>query len=155
MNDVCTTTGRLASRLCEIYSSQQEAIDSATCRVYRFFNMNHYFDLLDYAAKLAEATQDAELQTIHTQLAADFGRAILKQVTVDLGACPALPAYSLSVLLVNKEAYEDDFAVGDFTYRQAYEYTSFHQRTHWGNWLATNLQRPTGNPCGQVMRLFF
>ena len=155
LNDVCTTTGRLVDRLCGIYSSQHEAIDSATCRVYRFFNMNPYFDLLDYAAKLAEATQDAELQAIHTQLAADFGRAILKQVTVDLGACPALPAYSLSVLLVNKEAYEDDFAVGTFTYRQAYEYSTFHQRTHWGNWLATNLQTPTGNPCGQVIKLFF
>lgn len=155
LNDVCTTTGRLVDRLCGIYSSQHEAIDSATCRAYKFFNMTPYYDLLDYAAKLADATQDAELQTIHTQLAADFGRAILKQVTVDLGACPALPAYSLSVLLVNKETYEDDFSFGPFTYRQAYEYSTFHQRTHWGNWLATNLQHPVGNPCGQVIRFSF
>lgn len=152
LNDICTTTGLLANRLCEIYSSHRESIDTATCRVYQFFNGYPYFDLLDYAAKLAEATQDAQLQAIHTQLAANFGQAILKQVTVDLEECPALPAYSLSVVLQDKQSYETTPTVANFTYRQAYEYTSFHTKTHWGNWLDTNLQPPTGNPCGQVLR---
>lgn len=153
LNDICTTAGLLVNRLCELYSTHQEAIDTATCRAYQFLNTYPYFDLLDYAEKLADATQDSQFQAIHSQLAADFGRAILKQVTIDLGECAALSAYSLSVVLMDKQYYNaNSTLVPTFTRRQAYEYTSFHQKTLWGNWLDTNLQIPTGNPCGQVMQ---
>ncbi len=153
LNDICTATSQLSDRLCAIYASHQEAVDSATCHVYQFLNMYPYFDLLDYADKLAAATQDAQLQTIQSQLADAFGHAILKQVTVDLEECPALPAYSLSVVLFDKNSYEDySDQLPNFTQRQIYEYSTFHKRTHWGNWLDINLQLPTGNPCGQVIQ---
>lgn len=153
LNDICTAASQLADRLCAIYSSHQEAVDSATCRAYQFLNTYPYFDLLNYAAKLVEATQDAQLQAVHSQLAEAFGHAILKQVTVDLEENPALPAYSLSVVLLDKNSYEADSDLGlRFTRRQVYEYSTFHKRTHWGNWLDINLQTPTGNPCGQVIQ---
>ena len=153
LNNICTATSRLADRLCAIYTSNQAAVDTATCHVYQFLNQYPYFDLLDYAEKLADATQDAELQDIRSQLADAFGHVILKQVTVDLEECPALPAYSLSVVLLDKNTYEAGSDQGlNFTHRQAYEYSTFHKRTHWGNWLDINLQLPTGNPCGQVVQ---
>ena len=151
LSDICTAIRQLSDRLCEIYPTYREAIDSATCRVYRFYSEKIFFDLLDYADNLAAATGDTQLASIRDQMAEAFRNAILEQVALDMGLCPALPAYSLSVVLMDKESYETTPTLGNFTYRQAYEYTTFHRLTHWGNWLGTNLQLPEGNPCGQVI----
>ena len=78
-----------------------------------------------------------------------FGEAILEQIVIDFGTRPVLDSYSLSVVLVDHEAYNTSPTLGLFSYRQAYQYSTFHQYTGWGTWLDNNLQLPTGNPCGQ------
>ena len=148
---ICTVTRQLADRICTLYPTQREAIDRATNRVYRFCNEDPYFDLLDYARVLADETGDAQLQTIGQEIEQAFGRAILQQVTVDQGKRPALPAYSLSVVLVDHATFEAQVPGTQHTYRQAYEYSHFHKLTQWGQWLDLNQQLPTGNPCGQVL----
>lgn len=146
---VCKAAKALAHRLCELYPDQQEAIDRATCKVYRFFGGDPYFDLLDYARILAQETDDRQLKTIASEMEKAFGDAILEQIVIDSGTRPVLDSYSLSVVLTDHEAYNTTPTRGLFSYRQAYQYSSFHQYTGWGTWLDTNLQYPTGNPCGQ------
>lgn len=146
---VCAVAQELAIRLCELYPAKKEAIDRATCAVYQFYNIYPYFDLLDYARKLAAETGDGTLASVRNRLEEAFGRAILQQVIIDLGVLPVLPAFSLSVVLVDHDSYQSQSAKGDFTYRSSYEFTAFHKLTGWGNWLDTNACLPTGNPFGQ------
>lgn len=148
---ICATTRKLTERICALYPTRREAIDRATNKAYRFFNRRPYHDLLDYAQVLAEETGDAQLQAIGQELEQAFGRTILQQITADMGKRPALPAYSLSVVLVNHDTFDAQVSGTQHTYRQAYEYSDFHQLTQWGQWLDMNLQTPTGNPCGQVI----
>ena len=149
---VCTATRKLTERLCTLYPTRREAIDAATNKAYRFFNRRPYFDLLDYAQALAEETGDAQLQSIGRELENAFGRAILEQITAEMKKETALPAYSLSVVLVDHETFDKEVPNTTHTYRQAYEYTEFHRLTQWGQWLDLNQQLPTGNPCGQVIK---
>ena len=146
-----TATKKLADRICELYPTQREAIDKATNKVYRFYNRRPYYDLLDYAQKLAEETGDEQLKTIAKELETAFGKAILQQETADMGIRPALKSYSLSVVLLDHDTYNVQVTNTQHTYRQAYEYSDFHQETQWGQWLDMNQQLPIGNPCGQVI----
>ena len=151
LTEVCRVTKKLAERLCQLYPTEREAIDRATCKVYRFYNLDPYFDLLDYARILADETGDGQLRTIAAELEQAFGLSTMEQITIDFDTHPELSSYSLSVVLVDKETYEKTPTRGTFSYRQAYEYSTFHKLTGWGNWLYTNLQPPTGNPCGQEL----
>ena len=151
LTQVCKAAKALAFRLCELYPTQREAIDNATCKVYRFYNGSPLFDLLDYARILARETDDRQLKTIASEMERAFGEAILEQITVDYGTSPALDSYSLSVVLMNREVFNSSPTLGLFSYRQAYLYSTFHQYTGWGTWLDTNLQPPTDNPCGQTV----
>lgn len=98
---------------------------------------------------LAEETGDEQLNTIAEELEQAFGKAILQQVTADMGIRPALKSYSLSVVLLDHDTYNLQVPNTQHTYRQAYEYSDFHMETQWGQWLEMNQQLPTGNPCGQ------
>ena len=109
--------------------------------MYQFCKGYSFFDLQDYAAKLAEETGDAKLNAIHGKLADAFGRAILLQRSFDLGALPLLPVFSLSVVLTDRSC-------GD-AYLESYKLSAFHQLTGWGDWLSTNQCTPAGNPAGQ------
>ena len=61
-----------------------------------------------------------------------------------------LDHFSLSIVLVGNETYNDDiWALYGRTNRDSYEYSSFHKETGWGDWLNTNAHEPTGNPYGQ------
>ena len=145
-----TATKKLADRICELYATQREAIDKATNKVYRFYSYDPHYDLLNYAQVLAEETADEQLKTIAEELETAFGKAILQQVTIDMGILPTLKSYSLSVVLLDHDTYNAQVTNTQHTYRQAYEYSYFHQETQWGRWLDMNQQLPTGNPCGQV-----
>ena len=149
LTQVCKAAKDLAQRLCELYPTQREAIDRATCKVYRFYCLSPYFDLLDYARLLAQETDDRQLKTIASEMEKAFGEAILEQIVIDFGTRPVLDSYSLSVVLTDHEAYNTSPTLSLFSYRQAYQYSTFHQYTGWGTWLDNNLQFPTGNPCGQ------
>lgn len=148
---VCKTTESLAERLFQLYPTQREAIDRATNQAYRFYSEHPYFDLLDYARILSEETKDRQLSDIAAEMKTAFYRAILQQVTIDTDTHPILDSYSLSVVLVDHDTYLNSPTKGLFSYQQAYEYSRFHHLTHWGNWLHTNLQSPTDNPCGQQL----
>ena len=151
LDAVCSVTKKLSERLCEIYATQQAAIDTATNHVYRFANGYPYFDLLDYAQCVAKETKNEQLQAISQELEQAFQRAIIEQVTVDLKAHPAMPSYSLSVFLRSSAKYNQTVPNREFTMKQAYEYSAFHKATGWGDWVNMNQQEPTGNPCGQVL----
>ena len=153
LNAVCDAARKLSSRLIELYPTQQEEIDSASCKVYRFCNRDPYFDLLDYSEKLAGQTGDPQLASIHTQMAVAFGRAILQEITVDLGVWPTLPFYSLSVVLVDHNKYHSHAEGRNYDFQESYQLTSFHHLTGWGNWLDTNLCLPENNPCGGHLKL--
>ena len=151
LQGICKVVRTLSKRICALYPTQQTALDYATNKAYRFYNKKPYFDLLQYAQQLAEQTGDEELKTIVKQLEQAFTRAILEQVTADMHVLPALPAYSLSIVLVDQSTFETAIPERDFTYRQVYEHTEFHRLTLWGEWLHMNKQLPTGNPCGQII----
>ena len=148
---VCQATQSLATRLCQLYPTQREAIDRATNQAYRFYSGHPYFDLQNYAHILSEETGDGQLRDIAAEMKAAFGRAILEQVIIETDTHPTLDSYSLSVILIDNDTYNNHPTRGLFSFWQSYEYTRFHHLTHWGTWLNTNLQFPTDNPCGQQL----
>lgn len=149
LEGVCASTRELAARLLSQYPAQQEAIDRATCQVYKFWEVYSSFDLLDYARQLSLETGDAQFAAIYKQMEEAFGKAIVKQITIELPPLPSMPSYSLSVILVNQTVYLSESPLGPFTFKDAYERTQFHAMTNWGSWLQANLTSPQGNPHGQ------
>ena len=156
--DVCK---RLADRLIALYPSQQEGIDLATKQVYRFYlasdnietnYINPFFDLQDYADKLAVNTGDTELTAIAADLRNAFGKAILQYTDVNWSV-QHLDHYSLSVNLYNQTSYNYDY-IGNGSEAKSnigtgYEQCTFHKLTGWGNFLRINNGQPWGNPtCG-------
>lgn len=161
LNDIIDVTRRLADRLVALYPSQQEAIDLATKQVYRFYTggdnpencyIYSFFDLQDYADKLAANTGDAELTAIAADMRKAFGKAILQRADVNWSV-QHLPHYSLSVCLYDQANYNYDFiGVGNAfksNIGEGYEQSTFHKLTGWGNFLRINTCLPWGNPtCG-------
>lgn len=161
LDGIIDVTRRLADRLVALYPSQQEAIDLATKQVYRFYTANDnpekcyvhpFFDLQDYADKLAANTGDAELTAIAADLRTAFGKAILQYVDVNWSV-QHLDHYSLSVNLYNQAEYNYDFIGAGNAFKsnigEGYEQCTFHKLTGWGNFLRINTCLPWGNPtCG-------
>lgn len=148
---------RLAERLIQIYPVAQEQLDTAMVHTYQYFNRLTFYDLGDYANKVAEYTQDPELISIAKELNADLDEVILKRTDLHFSPRGDLPKFSLSVVLCNKDAYQAKTA-WDYTFREAYEYTNWDIFTAWGEWLNTTKQAPhdqsnefKGQPVGQCM----
>ena len=144
---------RLCTRLNEIYPAQREAIDKATCSVYKPKKEENLYDAADYAACLARETNDEQLKAISKDLDAAFANAILVRCPVN-NRKDYLDNYSLSVTIVDKSTFAKEFKVDDwtFTFEESYKATAFHANTGWGHWLNTNEQMPTGNPYGFASR---
>ena len=153
--DVCK---RLADRLVALYPTQQEAIDLATTQVYRFYLMSDdiatnylspFFDLQDYADKLAANTGDAELTAIAADLRTAFNRAILQRADISWSV-QHLDQYSLSVCLYRDAFYNADLIGAGAEIKSnvgaGYEQCTFHKLTGWGNFLRINSCLPWGNP---------
>ena len=143
---------RLANRLREIYPTQQEAIDSAACKVYQPCQRYTLYDAADYADCLARETGDAQLKAISKDLRAAFDKAFLARDHVN-NRPDSLSAYTLSVTLVDKNTFAQelqDDTDNTFTFGESYMATNFHTNTGWGHWLAENNQKPTGNPLGML-----
>lgn len=160
IDGIIDVSRRLASRLIGLYPTHKEAIDLATCQVYRFhsYNLENYsfltpfFDLQDYADKLAANTGDAELETIAQDMKTAFGRAVIHHVDCNW-TVEHLDHYSLSVCLYGERDYHFDFIGTGSAVKSnigtGYEQCTFHQLTGWGNFLRINTCIPTGNPeCG-------
>ena len=158
LGDVIDASKRLAERLIALYPTQKEAIDLATTKVYRFKlpsndpNLSYFcpfFDLADYAHKLAEETGDAEFAAISTAIDQAFSQAILQYADVNY-AVQRLDHYTLSVCLYHQAYYNYDFIGAglpfDSNIGASYEQCTFHKLTGWGNWLRINTALPWGNP---------
>lgn len=140
---------RLCNRLCEIYATQREAIDRATCSVYKPHKEADLYDAADYAACLVRETNDEQLKDISNNLNAAFADAILARTHVN-NRNDCLSNYSLSVTIVDKLTFAELYMDGDwvFTFEESYKATAFHANTGWGHWLSINEQKPTNNPWG-------
>ena len=161
LDGIIDVTRRLADRLVALYPTQQDAIDLATKQVYRFYTVSEnpekcyiypFFDLQDYADKLAANTGDAELTAIAADLRMAFGKAILQYADLNWSA-QHLDHYSLSVCLYDQADYNYDFIGNGAKIKsnigEGYEQCTFHKLTGWGNFLRINTCLPWGNPtCG-------
>ena len=158
LDGIIDVTRRLADRLVALYPAQKEAIDRATTQAYRFYlasgditlNYNYpFFDLQDYADKLAANTGDAELATIAQDMKQAFDRAILQRADVSWSV-QHLDHYSLSVCLYKETLYNADLIGAGYTAKsnvgEGYEQCTFHKLTGWGNFLRINTCLPWGNP---------
>ena len=158
LDGIINISKRLADRFVALYHTQKEAIDRATKSVYRFTtqidNPNYswvspFFDLQDYADKLAQSTGDAELQTIADDLRTAFDKAILQRADISWSV-QRLDRYSLSICLYHQIHYDFDFVgagnLWNSNINAGYEQSTFHKLTGWGNWLRINTGLPWGNP---------
>ena len=160
LDDIINVSKRLADRLVALYPTQKEAIDRANAKVYRFLLpfdnpglgfFYPFFDLADYAHKLAEETGDAEFAAISSDLDQAFDKAILQRADISWSV-QRLDHYSLSVCLYYQDHYDRDYmSLGNpFGWNcnivEGYEQCTFHKLTGWGNWLHTNTGQPWGNP---------
>jgi hypothetical protein len=158
LDGVIDVARRLADRLVALYPTQQEAIDLATKQVYRFKTYDDdpnnsfyypFFDLQDYADKLAENTGDAELNSIAHDMKQAFDQAILQRADVNWSV-QHLDHYSLSVCLYHQVFYNFDFVGAGSAVKsnigEGYEQCTFHKLTGWGNFLRINTGLPWGNP---------
>ena len=147
---------RLGERLIALYPTQQAAIDRATDHVYRFMEENHFYDTEDYARLLAQETGDAELKSIYSDIQAGFKKMTISRLEAHGNENAPFDHLSLSIYLMNKEAYnavqiDPADSLLQTVRRAAYEQSTFHKTTGWGNWLNTNTQAPTNNPTGLTM----
>ncbi len=141
MQSLLEPARKLSTRLQELYPTMQEKLDTAVVRTYQLINRHNLFDFADYAHKVAELTDDAELKQIATEVDAAFDKMIICRRESHTGHYGDLPRFTLSCVLCNQAAYEKDTEQG-YTFQTAYEYTNWHIFTDWGNWLKTNQQVP-------------
>jgi len=155
LDGIINVSKRLADRLVALYPTQKEAIDRANTKVYRFFQpfdnpglgyFYPFFDLADYAHKLAEETGDAEFATISSDLDQAFDKAILQRADINWSV-QRLDHYSLSVCLYHQSHYGlGNPLAWNCNIDEGYEQCTFHKLTGWGNWLSINTGLPWGNP---------
>ena len=152
LDDIISATKRLADRLTALYPTKQEAIDRATSSVYRFYTgfedpydswYYPFFDLADYAHKLAAETADTEMADISKDIDQSISNAVINSIEHNFGG--PLDHFTLSVSLYDKETYLDEWTNG-MTLADGYEQSTFHKLTGWGNWLRMNQQILFGNP---------
>lgn len=143
-------TKQVVTRLIELYPTQKEAIDRATSQVYgyslpeydtngKFFEpKSPFYDLQDYVTLLARETGDEVL----TRQAENISCVLNDYIDHSRAANWSnqnLVDYTLSVCLLNKDAYQGEYSYG-------YEQCAFHKETGWGDWLNINEQKMDGNP---------
>ena len=143
---------KLSSRLIELYAdeSKRPAIDRAADKTYKISSEDYLFDARDYANKLAKETKDETHEKIADELDKAFDSlSVTRKMEAHFSENGSLDHFSFSIVLVDSASYNDDMGVFGKTNRDAYELTSFHKKTGWGDWLNTNTHEPTGNPYGQ------
>ena len=160
LDGIIDVTRRLADRLVALYPTQKENIDLATKEVYRFISLyddvnlawaNPFFDLQDYADKLATHTGDGVLKTIAQDMKTAFDRAILQRADISWSV-QHLDHYSLSVCLYHQLFWDIDIISKGNPWNwkvnigEGYEQCTFHKLTGWGNFLRINTGLPWGNP---------
>jgi len=146
---------KLADRLIALYPTMQEQLDTAMVHTYQYYNMKNFYDLGDYANKVAEYTKDPQLISIAKEVNDALDKAILGRQDMHYSTYGDLPKFSLSVVLSSQADYQAKSS-WDYTYKEAYDYTNWNIFTGWGDWLNTTTQGPhnqtlhyQGQPVGQ------
>ena len=161
-DDILNASKQLATRLVELYPTQREAIDRATTTVYRFRKIGGpesgntitapFFDLADYAHKLAQETGDKQLSAISDDIDRAFNDLIIHYADVNWNE-QHLDHYTLSVCLYHQFYYNYDYiGAGNpilSNINTSYEQSSFHKLTGWGNFLRINQALSQNNPSSQ------
>jgi hypothetical protein len=146
----------LSDRIIALYPTQKEAIDRASGKVYRYYKFSYphvypFFDIADYAHKLAQETEDIQLASISNAIDDAFEEAFVHYRDVN-NSNQHLDHYTLSVCLIDKNYYNFDYKTANpgknilSNFNEGYEKCDFHKLTGWGNWLNINEKIPTTNP---------
>ena len=159
---ILNASRELAARIVEIYPTHLEGIARATKSVYRFHHIDEslsvnsiilpFFDLADYAHKLAEETGDEKMAAISAEIDHAFDELIIHYADVNWNE-QHLDHYTLSVCIYPQFYYNYDFIGAGQPWLsnigEGYEQCAFHKLTGWGNWLRINAILPFGNPSSQ------
>ena len=155
-DDIISAVKDLSDRIIALYPIQKEAIDRASGKVYRYHKYSYphvypFFDIADYAHKLAQETEDIQLASISNAIDDAFEEAFVHYRDVN-NSNQHLNHYTLSVCLLDKDFYNFDYKKANpgmnilSNFNEGYEKCDFHKLTGWGNWLKINEKRLTTNP---------
>ena len=155
-DDIISAVKDLSDRIIALYPTQKEAIDRASGKVYRYYKYSYphvypFFDIADYAHKLAQETGDLQLASISNAIDDAFEEAFVHYRDVN-NSNQHLNHYTLSVCLLDKDFYNFDYKTANpgknilSNFNEGYEKCDFHKLTGWGNWLKINEKRLTTNP---------
>ena len=155
-DDIISAVKDLSDRIIALYPTQKEAIDRASGKVYRYHKYSYphvypFFDIADYAHKLAQETEDIQLASISNAIDDAFEEAFVHYRDVN-NSNQHLNHYTLSVCLLDKDFYNFDYKTANpgknilSNFNEGYEKCDFHKLTGWGNWLKINEKRLTTNP---------
>lgn len=155
-DDIISAVKDLSDRIIALYPTQKEAIDRASGKVYRYHKYSYphvypFFDIADYAHKLAQETGDLQLASISNAIDDAFEEAFVHYRDVN-NSNQHLNHYTLSVCLLDKDFYNFDYKKANpgknilSNFNEGYEKCDFHKLTGWGNWLKINEKRLTTNP---------
>ena len=155
-DDIISAVKDLSDRIIALYPTQKDAIDRASGKVYRYHKYSYphvypFFDIADYAHKLAQETGDLQLASISNAIDDAFEEAFVHYRDVN-NSNQHLNHYTLSVCLLDKDFYNFDYKTANpginilSNFNEGYEKCDFHKLTGWGNWLKINEKRLTTNP---------
>ena len=130
----------IAKRLNTLYEDpkQKDIIDNAVLGSYYtgewdseiFFN-----DVIFFANVLASFTEDSSLIASTKELKKAYERLVVDYIDAHYSDGNDILSFSLSVLLTPQSFYNDETVWG-YTRKEAYENTTFHKKTGWGNLLS-------------------
>ena len=155
-DDIISAVKDLSDRIIALYPTRKDAIDRASGKVYRYYKYSYphvypFFDIADYAHKLAQETEDIQLASISNAIDDAFEEAFVHYRDVN-NSNQHLNHYTLSVCLLDKNYYNYDYKKANpgmnilSNFNEGYEKCDFHKLTGWGNWLKINEKILTTNP---------
>ena len=155
-DDIISAVKDLSDRIIALYPTRKDAIDRASGKVYRYHKYLYphvypFFDIADYAHKLAQETEDVQLASISNAIDDAFEEAFVHYRDVN-NSNQHLNHYTLSVCLIDKNYYNFDYKTANpgksilSNFNEGYEKCDFHKLTGWGNWLKINEKILTTNP---------
>ena len=155
-DDIISAVKDLSDRIIALYPTRKDAIDRASGKVYRYYKYSYphvypFFDIADYAHKLAQETEDIQLASISNSIDDAFEEAFVHYRDVN-NSNQHLNHYTLSVCLLDKNYYNYDYKKANpgmnilSNFNEGYEKCDFHKLTGWGNWLKINEKILTTNP---------
>lgn len=155
-DDIISAVKDLSDRIIALYPTRKDAIDRASGKVYRYHKYLYphvypFFDIADYAHKLAQETEDVQLASISNAIDDAFEEAFVHYRDVN-NSNQHLNHYTLSVCLLDKDYYNFDYKTANpgknilNNFNEGYEKCDFHKLTGWGNWLKINEKILTTNP---------